>query len=121
MFEPVSLKTADATYWHPEHLLLAAFTGNYLETLRSFLQKSGLLISRFSSNIIAQVEVTPKNSYLVNIHFYPNIGVEDLTLTGKYKDLVNALQRECLIEHILQVPVFHHTVLNNGDITHPTT
>lgn len=112
LFEPVCLKAGDEICWRPEHLLLAAFSGNYLETLRAFSQKKGLAISRFSSSILAQLEITPKSSHLVDINFYPEIEMENTAQTDTCKDVIDAVQHECLIERILLIPVIHHTVLN---------
>jgi len=95
--------------WTPEHLLLSAVSGSFIETYLAYAKKIKLKVLRIECNAIGQIEIIHSKYKFTNINLYPIICIASETLKEKATLALEKTHQNCLVTNSLDAGVFYHS------------
>jgi peroxiredoxin-like protein len=95
--------------WTPEHLLLSAVSGSFMDTCLAFAKKLQFEISHFECNAIGQIEIVNGKYKFTNINLYPKVYIAAEALKEKATLALQKTHQNCLVTNSLNAGVFYHS------------
>lgn len=108
-FEKLSHKKNNA--WYPEQFMLAVAGTAFMRQFYLLAKKEELPVSRFTCDVIGDMQVTSDESTLSCINIYPTIFIENKTLTGQTKLLLEKAIHNAYVTSILHTIIYYHPLI----------